>query len=121
MKHKILFILVIILTISCTTDDDTEVRLRLANVSDFDYTNISIRNGVSYEDLEAGSISEYQTFESSYSYMFVQLVIHQDTLLIQPIDFVGESLIRGGDYTYEIDANFENNDVGILNAVLVRD
>ena len=53
--------------------------------------------------------------------MFVQLVTNQDTLVIQPIDFVGESLIRGGNYTYEIDANYENNDLGSLRAILVRD
>ncbi|WP_299682658.1 hypothetical protein [uncultured Dokdonia sp.] len=121
MKYKICIILLAILAISCTTDQDSEVRLRLANVSDLDYTNITIRNGVPYENLEAGAISEYQVFESSYSYMYVQLVIDQDTLVIQPIDFVGESFVPSGDYTYEINANFENNDFGSLNAVLVRD
>ncbi|GGG10690.1 hypothetical protein GCM10011344_09210 [Dokdonia pacifica] len=121
MKYKLFFFLISILAISCTADDDTEVQIRLANISEFDYTNITIRNGISYEDLEAGEVSEYQTFESSYSYMFVQLVANQDTLFIQPIDFVGESLIRGGNYTYEIEANFENNDLGSLRAILVRD
>lgn len=124
MKNLVFFILLTILTLSCTTNNDTQispVQLRLANVSNFDYTNIIIRDGVQYEDLEMGSISEYQTFESSYSYMFVQLVINQDTLIIQPIDFVGESLVPSGNYTYEINVDFESNDIGNLNAILIRD
>jgi hypothetical protein len=124
LKYISFSVVIAFLTIGCTTNDDGQtspVQLRLTHVSPFDYSDISIRNNVPYEDLEGGSMSEYQTFDSSYSFMFVKLVIDQDTLTIQPIDFDGESLIPSGNYTYEISADFEHNDFGSLNAVLVRD
>lgn len=106
---------------ACSSDNDTsEVHIRLFNASSFDYRNIVVAS-TTYEDLNAGQRSEYQLFEMAYRYAFVQLEIDGKTFTIQPIDFVGESLLKNGFYTYRLDANDSPDQYGKLSISLIED
>ena len=116
-----LILLSIFCLFSCSSDDDsntnetTEVNIRLSNTSDFKFENATYNN-VNFGDIEPGEITEYKTFESSYSYGRVIITIEGQEYAKTPIDFVGESLLEAGNYTFHY--SFENNN---LTDELVKD
>ena len=122
MNTKFTLILLSIFSLfSCSSDDDsntnetTEVNIRLSNTSDFKFENATYNN-VNFGDIEPGEITEYKTFESSYSYGRVIITIEGQEYAKTPIDFVGESLLEAGNYTFHY--SFENNN---LTDELVKD
>ena len=103
---------------------DSKVQIRLANVSSLDYKNIVVNTStgnVNFEDLNAGQISDYKSFDLAYRYAFVELEINGETYTIQPIDYVGETPLENGKYTYQIDANESLEKFGKLSISLVED
>lgn len=118
---KLCLILFTALLFNCTTDSETaQVRLRVTNVSDYNFENIVVRDK-DFNNLNFGQTSEYQIFDYAYSYDFIELKIDGKTYTIQPIDFVGESKLKNGDYTYAIDANTSEEQYGKLSLVLIED
>lgn len=105
---------ILVCTFICSCENEvsktnqTELKIRIENLSQFDYKNIRVNpsNGVvNYGDLEAGQSSEYQVFELAYAYAFIELEIEGKTYTIQPIDYVGATPLKNGEYSYQIDAN----------------
>ncbi len=127
MKKLLICILTIITLLSCSNDDDnnsTELRIRLSNASQFDFQNITVNTStgnVVFEDMNVGQNSEYQVFQSAYRYAFVELEIDGETYTIQPIDYVGETLLENGDYTYQINANNSLEQYEKLSLTLIVD
>ncbi|AEM70973.1 hypothetical protein Murru_1934 [Allomuricauda ruestringensis DSM 13258] len=74
-----------------------------------------------YENLGSGELSAYQLVAKAYSYAFVELEIDGETYTIQPIDYVGESTLSSGYYTYQIDANDTTEQYDRLSISLVED
>lgn len=112
--NKLLILLILVATsLKCTGDKEGDIRfstiyLRLSNVSAFNYENIIVNTStgnVSFENLNSGQTSEYQAFEVAYRYAFIELEIDGSTCTLQPIDYVGETPLKKGSYTYQIDAN----------------
>ena len=98
--------------------------LRLSNTSSFDYNNIIINTttgNVSFEDINSGEKTAYKIFEKAYRYAYVQLEIDGAMYIIQPIDYVGETPLKGGTYTYEINANESDEQYGRLSITLIED
>ena len=126
MKHfnTLLFLFILAFTIiGCSSDDNsknTEVRIRLSNVSPFDYKNITV-NTISFDQVNSGEKTAYKTFEIAYRYGFIELEIDGATHTIQPIDYVGETPLKNGDYTYQISANDSKEQYGKLDLTLVED
>ncbi|MBA4746237.1 MAG: hypothetical protein H2058_13355 [Muricauda sp.] len=122
---KKLFSLLSVLVIGCSSDNsDAEVYIRLSNVSTYDYQNITVNTStgpLDYDNLDSGEISEYQVVAKAYSYAFVELEIAEETYTIQPIDYVGESTLSSGYYTYQTDANDTTEQYGRLSISLVKD
>ncbi len=111
---------------SCGNDDlkHNAVNIRLSNVSGFDYENIVViasGDEVDYGDLMAGETSDYKVFEKAYQYAYVELEIEGNTYTIQPIDYVGETPLENGAYTYQIDANDSQEQHGKLSLTFVED
>ena len=107
--------------VGCTNDDNSsEVKIRIANISPFDFKNIVV-SSTTYEDTKSGQESIYKVFESAYRYAFIELEIEGSTYTLQPIDFVGETQLKNGNYTYQIDANDSQEQYGKLSLVLVED
>jgi len=111
---KYLFSLLIIFTLlSCSKD--TTVNIRLKNVSSSTFESTTFKNE-NYGELAPGQLSEYKQFESSYRYASFSVVADGQTFDWNPIDYVGEDLLKSGDYTFELDV-VQNG----LSFVLVED
>jgi hypothetical protein len=125
MKKIFSLIFLVLSFYNCTNNDDTsEVHLRLSNVSQFNYTNIVVNTStgyVNFNDLNAQQSSVYKTFEKAYSYAFIELQIEGKTYTLQPIDYVGESLLKNGYYTYQIEANDPQEQYATLHLTLLED
>lgn len=124
MKGVIAAIAIGLLMITGCTDRRGEVMIRIHNVSAFDYTEVFVNSPGGqhvYGDLSAGETSEYREYVYSYSYAFIQLKIDEEIFTIQPIDYVGETKIPGGNYTFEVDANENGGQYDRLSLRLVED
>jgi hypothetical protein len=109
---------------SCTDATVTDVNIRIENSSIYNYNNIRVQAGTtdhSYGTVLPGTSSIYQSFDSAYSYAFVELEIEGATYTIQPIDFIGEEQLKPGYYTYIITANSSEERYGKLTIELRED
>jgi len=111
MKKILILIISITTLLGCSKDNKDnlyEVKIRLSNVSQYDFQNIVVNTttgDVNFEDLKSGQKSDYKVFDKAYSYAFVELEINGQTYTLQPIDYVGETPLENGNYTYQINAN----------------
>jgi hypothetical protein len=81
--------------------DDVEVRVRNFSTLDFDSVMVRFpRDTQRYGRVEAGRASSYAVVTEAYRYDYVEVWIGAEKYVLQPIDFVGESLLRPGRYTY---------------------
>ena len=94
--------------VSCSRDDESNVRIRLSNISTFEYKNIIVNTStgnVNFENLNSNQSSEYKTFGLAYRYAFIELEIDDEVYTLQPNDYVGETPLKSGNYAYEINAD----------------
>jgi hypothetical protein len=116
VRNSLTFLVSISLLIlwSCQSDDEmstptsgNEVQLRIENVSTFTFDEVYIEAGgggdQTYDDISSGALSDYKVFDYVYRYGFIQVLIADDTLSLQPIDYVGEERYTSGQFTYVID------------------
>lgn len=113
LKHICLLVGLLMATASCSdslmSEDFVpgEVQLRVQNISKFKLDEVVLQPGTpsvqTYLGLEPGQTSSYQPFEFTYAYGYVRTIIGTDTLTLQPIDYVGETRIYDGAYTFIID------------------
>ena len=124
MKKVILIVILAATFLGCNNNESTQVNIRLANISEYDFKNVVVSTTgelVSYEDLNAGQTSQYQTFDLAYRYAFIELEIDGQTFTIQPIDYVGETPLSNGFYTYQLNANTSSEQYGRLILTLIED
>ena len=111
--------------IGCSNDDNPkEVSIRLENTSQSEYKNIVINTStgfVDFPDLNPGERSKYQVFDRAYRYAYVKVEIDGIEQVLQPIDYVGETPLENGNYTYEIARDPRNIAGATLILTLVRD
>jgi len=114
MKNLLVLFFALFLMTSCTDDNTPEgVLIRVENSSSVDFKNILISSGsasVEFGNISAGQRSNYKEFESAYRYGFVSLIANGKELRIQPIDYVGETQLTNGYYTYKLDLNASDPD-----------
>lgn len=92
-------------------DPDDPVEIRVQNAS-----TLTIQEGVLYSDwdsvvfqtLEPGQQTPYKEVRRAYRIATTQVVTASDTARLQVIDFVGETPLEGGKYTYLL-SFFEGN------------
>ena len=77
-----------------------ELRFENGSQQTFDLLHVAFSRVAEFEDLRPGEVTEYQEFNDSYSYGFVRAVIGTDEYVIEPIDYVGESKLESGKYTF---------------------
>lgn len=119
--QKFLFIVFLGLTLfSCSKDvinndpagTPNPVNIRVRNVSGVDFTDVFVSAGSDHNfgDVALGSETDYHLFDYAYRYAYIKLVAGTDTLVMQPIDYVGESYLTPGNYTYILDTmNMDNS------------
>lgn len=111
--------------VGCTTAQESSaaggVEVRIANRSDRDFDSVDVTftsKKVSYGPVAKGATSEYQTVqEEAYRYALVVVTVGGETFRFQPIDFVGETPLAPGRYTYAL--NIDPND-GMVTIDLVE-
>jgi hypothetical protein len=92
---------------------DGPTRIRLRNASSFELTSVTFAPGserVEFTRIGPNAITEYRSVEHAYSYGYFDALVAGVRRTIQPIDFVGESYIGEGKFTYQvtIDAQTKN-------------
>ena len=107
MKRCILLMVFLAtITLSCTDRDDdlVAVNIRIKNASELVFDSVQV--GEAEEPITAlnpDDYSDYQEFETAYTYAFIQITSGEEIFTLQPIDFVGETPLPLGFYTYELD------------------
>lgn len=113
-KIFLLFVMGILLSCSNDTTNETiipqtsSVQIRIQNASAYKFENIIVNTfnkETNFENLNSNQKSGFKTVEVAYSYAFVKLEIKGKTYTIQPIDYVGETALENGNYTYKITVN----------------
>jgi hypothetical protein len=109
--RKYLTLALFVLAVAGCTDINDEliaVNIRVRNVStiNFDLVQVGDEEKI-HEDLAADSFSDYLEYEEAYSYAYIRIESSEETYVLQPIDFVGETPLPIGLYTYELDINEE--------------
>ncbi|MEL6809883.1 MAG: hypothetical protein AAFP76_00920 [Bacteroidota bacterium] len=109
MKKLLLLVLITTIITSCRNDDDNStsngVNIRLENVSLSTYSDIIVNTStgdVSFENLVPGQRSAYTSFDLAYRYAYISLQANGEAYVFQPIDYVGETPLTAGNYTYRV-------------------
>ena len=104
-----------LVAIGCASAKETAaggVEIRVANRSDRDFDQVDVTfqsKKVSYGPVAKGATSEYRTAqEEAYRYALIVVTAGGETFRFQPIDFVGETPLAPGRYTYAL--NIDPND-----------
>lgn len=71
---------------------------------------------VAYGTVEPGAVTPHRTIARAYRYARVTLTVDGEEKILQPTDYVGESLLKPGRYTYEL-----RYDGGALGLTLAKD
>ncbi|MDZ7808469.1 MAG: hypothetical protein U5K71_15355 [Gracilimonas sp.] len=128
MKANQFLILALSALIGCSVfsgnDNPSKVNIRLSNVSPYTYQDIRVSttgDDVNFGDLRSSQFTDYSVFETAYRYAFVELQINDSTYTLQPIDYVGETPLKSGRYTYQIDADDSEDRFSRLSLTLIED
>lgn len=111
-KHLVLLLVVLVASFGCTDRDDaiTKVNLRIKNTSAITYESVTVSSDVyTYTNIASGSYSDYLEFDELYSYSYISILANGETHVLQPIDFVGETPLALGFYTYELNIDENGN------------
>lgn len=100
-----------------------EVDIRIENQSGSTFESVFVNTSggaYNYGNILPGDTTNYYHFDFAYNYAYIELIANNDTLIIQPIDFVGEEKLSEGLYTYRlnlIDMGLNNDSVLVMNTV----
>lgn len=90
-------------------DGPVEIRVRNASSLTFDEGVLySYWDSVVFQNLEPGRDTRYQEVKRAYDMATAQVITGSDTARLQVIDYVGETPLKGGKYTYLL-SFFEGN------------
>lgn len=107
MRTGFLVLLLLALALACETIVSTvPVEVRVENASGQLMEDVLVGfpdEEVDYGDVGPGEATGYRTVGRAYRYAYVRTEVSGDTMALQPIDYVGESLLSGGRYTYRLD------------------
>ena len=121
----ILFLVPLLALLSCESHSEgDQIQIRIQNVSSFEFSDVRVNTSGGenhYGTVSPGNYSAYESYEYAYRYAFVELKIGTDTFTLQPIDYVGETWLEPGDYTYAIDAEAQGGRFDRLSLTLIED
>lgn len=121
MKNVIFLLLPVLMFLhGCSKKDTAEneaILIRIKNAGTFNYENVVVNTGGgenNYGNLLSGQTSEYKEFASAYRYAYIRLEINGQTALLQPTDYVGETPLEDGKYTYEVSVDETSGSLGLI-------
>jgi TonB family protein len=80
----------------------TATLIRVRNGSRQDLKDIVVGDK-HYRDIKPGAVTDYQIWTSAYRYAHVSLTAGSSPMAVQPIDYVGESQLGPGHFTYVLE------------------
>ena len=89
-----------------------EVAIRAENASDKAFDSVVVKfpeQQENYGPIPASSTSPYRTVTKAYRYAYVEIKLGDEVAVLQPIDYVGEALLRPGRYTYRFTLNAKSS------------
>lgn len=103
----ILFAIAAFILSGCSkkTDAAGMVRLRIENMNMANLDSIVVQNPAGrqvYYNIPAGAKSDYKVFAYIYNYAYIKAYYSNQTLVMQPIDYVSETKLEEGNYTYKV-------------------
>jgi hypothetical protein len=109
-RFTFIFLAIGFILTSCTDRDDdvNAVNIRIRNVSSLTFDEVQVgEQEAPYTSISPDSFSDYMEYESAYRYAYIAITSGEETYVLQPIDFVGETELPTGLYTYELDVTEE--------------
>jgi hypothetical protein len=110
MKPYLLLLTVFAIMISCTDRDDevTKVNIRIKNLSSLTFDEVQVGDQETlYTNIAPEDYSDYLPYETAYRYAFISIMAGEEAFVSQPLDFVGETELPPGFYTYELNVTEE--------------
>ena len=108
MKYAATVLLVLVTTaaFSCPSPvGPASPEIRVLNASSRTMEDVTVGfpdEQVFYGTLAPGAASGYRAVDRAYRYAYVRTIMDGDTVVLQPIDYVGETLLEPGYYTYRL-------------------
>ena len=112
MKRLALFFLITTLFIGCSDrDDDLDgVNIRIKNESNVIFDTVQvISDEMIHENIGPDEFSGYLEYESAYSYGYIHIMVGGESYVLQPTDYVDETPLEYGFYTYVLSISEEDN------------
>jgi hypothetical protein len=82
-----------------------KVRIRLHNLDSVALTDVQVRwpaDSAHFDSIGAKAHTAYVAVDTAYGYAYIEAKAGKRTWICQPTDFVGETPLAPGHYTYEI-------------------
>lgn len=123
---KAIYLLAIVMLpaiLSCSKKTNTVqegVVLRIENLTSSKLDSVVVINPAGrqvYYNISAGLKTDYKAFDYIYNYAYIEAYYNNTTAIMQPIDYVGETKIENGKYTYRLSiiSNAVSNYVNVEN------
>ena len=115
MKNILLCFCLLVSLTSCKKDADIvpgEVLIRVTNGSTYQLESVYVNTSGgenNYGLLRAGQSSAYKAFKTAYRYANVKAVVEGEELAMTPYDYVGETPLKPGYYSYMLGVTTTNN------------
>lgn len=94
------------------SDASGSLQVRLANQSSRSMQQALVTfpgaDVVEYGAIEPGGTTDYTSVDRAYRYAYVEVMVEGRKLILQPVDYVGESTLEPGKYTYQLNINEED-------------
>ena len=114
MKTLFRLFIISLLSLSGCKNDDPElvgVLIRIENVSSKTFSSVYVDTGGSentYLNILPGGTSKFLSYETAYRYGYIKVIASGKEYVVQPFDYVGETPLEDGRYTYVLGIESEN-------------
>ena len=92
------------------TESSVGVNIRVVNESSLAFSDVDVvfpQDSVDYGGVPAHGASDYRRVTQAYSSALIIVRVGGEELRLQPIDYVGESPLAAGRYTYALNVTIE--------------
>ncbi|MEL7271172.1 MAG: hypothetical protein AAGL34_16475 [Bacteroidota bacterium] len=123
MKNSHYFFLLFLVLFGCD-ESDTEttdlrtptnaVEVRITNTTNFDFEEVILMTK-DVGTVLAGESSSFYVFDMAYEYGYVKAIVEGKEYVAQPTDFVGETPLGPGQYSYLVSIFDTSTSPGTLN------
>src|SRR5262245_24133979 len=106
------FVLLALAGCANPTEPRGDIKMRIANQSSFAFGSVDVvfpEDSVDYGAVQAHGISAYHRVSKAYRYALIIVQVGGEELRLQPIDYVGETELRAGRYTYLLNVTIEGH------------